>query len=63
MLSTNQPFSTSRIVTQNLVISAAQAETDKEVWQSSVHDLSTLINLVALYSSLDYTTLSSVTAE
>jgi hypothetical protein len=46
------PLSTSRVVTQNLVISASQAEIEKEVWQSSVHDLSTLINLVALYDDV-----------
>ena len=51
-MSTNQPLSTSRIVTQNLVISASEAETETEVWQSSVDDLSTLINLVALYDEV-----------
>src|ERR1041385_4826580 len=49
---TTQPTSTTRILTQNLLISASEAETDKEVWESSVEDLSALINVVALYDDI-----------
>jgi hypothetical protein len=40
------------LVTQNLIISAAQAETAKDVRLTSVRDLVTLINLVVMYDDV-----------
>jgi len=52
VFSSFQPTSSSRLVTLNLLISSSQAETNEEVRESSIYDLSTLINLVALYDEL-----------
>lgn len=52
MVSATQPTSSSRVVTRNLLISASRAETNSEVQESSIHDLSTVINLVTLYDEL-----------
>jgi hypothetical protein len=39
-------------ITRNLLISASPAETNDEVRESSIYDLSTPINVVALYDEL-----------
>src|SRR5713101_5240375 len=52
MIEKNQPTSTQRVITQNLVMAATEAETQTKVRKGSVRDLSTLINLVALYDEV-----------
>lgn len=52
MMENNRPLSTDRVITQNLVLTATQAETQTQVGSNAVRDLSTLINLVALYDQV-----------